>query len=167
MFTFAPPGFPTVNQSGHIPSRVNQFRGASYGQERKLEFRIPRDRYGHFHPQILAILRNQEEECDRLAGILYTKELRQERVSDVFDQIYGQRYSKSSISCMVECMSTNPGDDGALTLRGLKYWSLGRRADAINDYLAALEINPESKAKQAMQATYDILDYYNKDLYNP
>lgn len=64
-------------------------------------------------------------------------------------------------------LKENPRDDGALTLRGIKYWSLGRRADAINDYLAALEINPESKAKQAMQATYDILDYYNKDLYNP
>ena len=56
---------------------------------KKLEFRIPRDRYGNFHPQILAILRDQEEECDRLAGVLYTKGLTQEQVSDVFDQIYG------------------------------------------------------------------------------
>lgn len=62
-------------------------------KEKKLEFRIPRDRYGNFHPQILAILRDQEEECDRLAGVLYTKGLTQEQVSDVFDQIYGQHYS--------------------------------------------------------------------------
>lgn len=81
-------------------------RGTSYGQGRKLEFRIPRDRYGNFHPQILAILRDQEEECDRLAGVLYTKGLTQEQVSDVFDQIYGQHYSKSSISRMVECVRT-------------------------------------------------------------
>ncbi len=46
---------------------------STYGQGWKLEFRIPRDRYGNFHPQILAILRDQEEECDRLAGVLYTK----------------------------------------------------------------------------------------------
>ena len=52
-------------------------RGCTYGQGRKLEFRIPRDRYGNFHPQILAILRDQEEECDRLAGVLYTKGLTQ------------------------------------------------------------------------------------------
>lgn len=47
--------------------------GHTYGQGRKLEFRIPCDRYGNFHPQILAILRNYEEECDRLASILYAK----------------------------------------------------------------------------------------------
>ena len=38
---------------------------------------------------------------------------------------------------------------------------------AINDYLEAIRINPDSKARQALQATNDILDYYNKDLYNP
>lgn len=75
--------------------------------------------------------------------------------------------AEEAVAHLTEYLKENPRDDEALTIRGLKYWSLGRRADAINDYLAALEINPESKAKQAMQATYDILDYYNKDLYNP
>lgn len=88
-------------------NKGNGYRpGHSYGQGKKLEFRIPRDRYGNFHPQILAILRDQEEECDRLAGVLYTKGLTQEQVSDVFEQIYGQQYSKSSISRMVECVRT-------------------------------------------------------------
>lgn len=88
-------------------NKGNGYRpGSTYGQGRKLEFRIPRDRYGNFHPQILAILRDQEEECDRLAGVLYTKGLTQEQVSDVFDQIYGQHYSKASISRMVECVRT-------------------------------------------------------------
>lgn len=88
-------------------NKGNGYRpGSTYGQGRKLEFRIPRDRYGNFHPQILAILRDQEEECDRLAGVLYTKGLTQEQVSDVFDQIYGQHYSKSSISRMVESVRT-------------------------------------------------------------
>ena len=86
-------------------NKGNGYRpGHTYGHGRKLEFRIPRDRYGNFHPQILAILRNQEEECDRLAGVLYTKGLTQEQVSDVFEQIYGQTYSKSSISRMVQCV---------------------------------------------------------------
>ena len=80
--------------------------GSTYGHGRKLEFRIPRDRYGNFHPQILAILRDQEEECDRLAGVPYTKGLTQEQVSDVFGQLYGQHYSKSSISRMVESVRT-------------------------------------------------------------
>ena len=88
-------------------NKGNGYRpGSTYGHGRKLEFRIPRDRYGNFHPRILAILRDQEEECDRLAGALYTKGLTQEQVSEVFDQIYGQHYSKASISRMVECIRT-------------------------------------------------------------
>ncbi|MDE6577939.1 MAG: IS256 family transposase [Muribaculaceae bacterium] len=88
-------------------NKGNGYRpGSTYGHGRKLEFRIPRDRYGNFHPQILAILRDQEEECDRLAGALYTKGLTQEQVGDVFDQIYGHHYSNASISRMVECVRT-------------------------------------------------------------
>lgn len=78
--------------------------GHTYGQGRKLEFRIPRDRYGNFHPQILAVLKNQEEECDRLAGALYSKGLTQSQVGDVFDEIYGEHYSKSSVSRMIQYM---------------------------------------------------------------
>ena len=45
-------------------NKGNGFRpGRTYGQGKRLEFRIPRDRYGNFHPQILAILQDQEEEC--------------------------------------------------------------------------------------------------------
>ena len=50
-------------------NKCNGFRpGHSYGHGRTLTFRIPRDRYGNFHPRILAILRHQEDECERLAG---------------------------------------------------------------------------------------------------
>lgn len=66
-----------------------------------------------------------------------------------------------------EYLKENPKDTDALTLRGMRHWSLGHRADAINDYLAAIKIDPNCSAKQALQATNDILDYYNKDLYNP
>ena len=61
----------------------------------------------------------------------------------------------------------NPRDTDALTLRGMKYFGAGRRAAAINDYLAALEIDPDCKARLALQSANEILDYYNKDLYNP
>ena len=54
--------------------------GRTYGHGRTMTFCIPRDRYDNFHPRILAILRDQEEECERLAGTLYTKGLTQEQV---------------------------------------------------------------------------------------
>ena len=42
-------------------NKGNGYRpGSAYGHGRKLQFRIPRDRYGNFHPQILAILRDRE-----------------------------------------------------------------------------------------------------------
>ena len=84
-------------------NKGNGYRpGHSYGRGKKLEFRILRDRYGNFHPQILAILRDQEEECDRLAGVLYTKGLTQEQVSDVLktDDIHPP---KTGISVHFSC----------------------------------------------------------------
>ena len=58
-------------------------------------------------------------------------------------------------------------DEEALIERGRLYWALGRRGEAIGDYLAAQRINPSGKATQLLKATYEILDFYNKDLYNP
>lgn len=58
-------------------------------------------------------------------------------------------------------------DDEAYTLRGMKHWAMGERALAIKDYLAAIRINPASKAKQALESANAILNYYNKDLLNP
>jgi putative transposase len=89
---------PSNKGNGYLPWH-------SYRHGRKLEFRIPRDRYDNFHPQILAILRDQEKEYDHLAEALYTKGLTQEQVGDVFEQIYGQGYSKSSISLFM-CVFT-------------------------------------------------------------
>ncbi|MDR4988751.1 MAG: transposase, partial [Bacteroidales bacterium] len=84
-------------------NKGNGYRqGKSYGQGRVLEFRIPRDRYGNFHPTILALLRDQELECEQLAGSLYCKGLTQSQVGEVFGEVYGQHYSKASISRMIE-----------------------------------------------------------------
>ncbi|MDE6011014.1 MAG: hypothetical protein K2F87_06195 [Muribaculaceae bacterium] len=58
-------------------------------------------------------------------------------------------------------------DEEALIERGRLLWALGRRSEAIGDYLAAQRLNPSGKASQLLAATYEILDFYNKDLYNP
>ena len=64
-------------------------------------------------------------------------------------------------------IAANGGDDEALIERGRLYWALGRRSEAIGDYLAAQKANPSGKATQLLKATYEILDFYNKDLFNP
>lgn len=75
--------------------------------------------------------------------------------------------NEEAIKILSNFITLNPDSDEALTIRGMKYWGAGQRSLAINDYLAAIRINPESRARLALQATRDILDYYNKDLYNP
>ena len=72
-----------------------------------------------------------------------------------------------AITLLTAFIELHPEDDEAYTVRGLKYWSLNRRKEAINDYLAALRINPESRAKMALDFANSILDFYNKDLLNP
>lgn len=61
----------------------------------------------------------------------------------------------------------HPADEPALVMRGMTHWSMNHRRLAIQDYLAAVRLNPQSKAKEALRAAYAILDFYNKDLYNP
>ena len=69
-------------------NKGNGFRlGRSYGQGRVLEFRIPRDRYGNFHPAILALLTDQEEECVLLASSLYCKGLTQSQTGEAFGEV--------------------------------------------------------------------------------
>ncbi len=89
-------------------NKGNGYRqGKSYGNGRVLEFRIPRDRYGNFHPTILALLRDQEVECEQLASSLYCKGLTQSQVGEVFGEVYGKHYSKASISRMIEYLRTD------------------------------------------------------------
>lgn len=74
---------------------------------------------------------------------------------------------ETAIKEISEYINLHPDDDRALTLRGMKHWGAGHRSLAIGDYLAALRINPRSSASEALKATNEILDYRNKDLYNP
>lgn len=65
-------------------------------------------------------------------------------------------------------INEHPDDTEALITRGLRHFGAGHRAQAIGDYLEALRIDPDNtKARQALDHANTILDYYNKDLYNP
>lgn len=61
----------------------------------------------------------------------------------------------------------NPNFEEAYMLRGMKLWSLSKRKEAISDYLSAIRINPQSKARTLLEFANSILGYYNKDLLNP
>lgn len=63
-----------------------------------LNLRIPRDRMGLFKPVFLEALKEQESQMQDLAFMLYTKGLTTNDISQIFNDIYGKKYSRSSVS---------------------------------------------------------------------
>lgn len=57
-------------------------------------------------------------------------------------------------------------NDEAYYLLGNAYRKKGDWQKALNNYLEAIERNPESPAFQARNMLMDILNFYNKDMYN-
>ena len=57
-------------------------------------------------------------------------------------------------------------DDELFYLLGNAWRKKGNWQMAMNNYLEAVHLNPGSPAKQALDIANEILDFYNKDMYN-
>lgn len=57
-------------------------------------------------------------------------------------------------------------DDELYYLRGNAYRKLCNWQLALNNYLEAISLNPESPAVEAHRMLMEILEFYNKDMYN-
>ena len=57
-------------------------------------------------------------------------------------------------------------DDELFYLLGNAWRKKGNWQMAMNCYLEAVALNPGSPAKQALDIANEILDFYNKDMYN-
>lgn len=77
------------------------------GHGGKLELVIPRSRHHNFYPLILALIKDQESESRNLAYELYSSGLTGAQIGDVFEKIYGEHYSKASISNMMQTARTD------------------------------------------------------------
>lgn len=62
--------------------------------------------------------------------------------------------------------TTAAGKDEAYYLRGNAYRKQGNWQQALNNYQLAIELNPNGPALQARKMVMDILNFYNKDMYN-
>ncbi len=51
--------------------------------------------------------------------------------------------------------------------QGNDYRKQGNWQEAINSYIQAIELDPDSPAVEAKAMLDDILNYYHKDAYNP
>lgn len=63
--------------------------------------KVPRTCEGGFYPFLLAILRNENEERDRLVSELYLSGLTTEQIGKIIGRFYSQTYSKQHISYLV------------------------------------------------------------------
>ena len=57
-------------------------------------------------------------------------------------------------------------DDELFYLLGNAWRKMGNWQMAMNGYLEAVHLNPASPAAQALEIANEILDFYNKDMYN-
>jgi len=57
-------------------------------------------------------------------------------------------------------------NDTLYYLLGNAYRKKGDWQGAINNYLEAMELNPQSPAANAYSIANEILDFFNKDMYN-
>lgn len=55
----------------------------------------------------------------------------------------------------------------ALYLRGNAYQRKGLMRLALNDYLSAIDLDPDGPATTAYRMAQNVLNFYNHDLYNP
>ncbi len=75
--------------------------------------------------------------------------------------------TEGAIAALNGTLSQGDGtDDEAYYLLGNAYRKRGDWQHAIDNYLEAKALNPESPAAGACEMLMDILDFHNKDLYN-
>jgi len=92
-------------------------------------------------------------------------------IKEIMEKLKAEGDDASAISraigCLTELIDANPEDEAAIIERGKLYWRINDRAHCITDYNRAAELNPHGDAPNLLRMTYDILDFYNKDLFNP
>ena len=81
-------------------------------------------------------------------------------------QLINDNKTDEALHLLDEYIKKNDSDDEAYYLRGKVYRKMGDIRQALNNYLIAIELNPDSPAQTAYNAQIKILDFYNKDMYN-
>ena len=75
-------------------------------------------------------------------------------------QLINDNKTDEALRLLNEYIKKNASDDEAF------YRKMGDIRQALNNYLTAIELNPDSPAQTAYNAQIKILDFYNKDMFN-
>ncbi len=71
-----------------------------------------------------------------------------------------------AITLLNDYIHNNPSSDEALFILGNAYRKKENWEMALNNYRSAMDLNPGSPAKYAYKMVIDILNFYNKDMFN-
>jgi len=71
-----------------------------------------------------------------------------------------------AISLLTDFIDKNPSSDEAFFLLGNAWRKKENWESALNNYRQAMDLNPDSPAKHAYKMAIDILNFYNKDMFN-
>lgn len=85
---------------------------------------------------------------------------------ETIKQLINDNKTEEALRLLDEYITRNASDDEAYYLRGNVYRKIGETRQALNNYLTAIELNPDSPAQTTYNAQIRILDFYNKDMYN-
>ncbi len=73
---------------------------------------------------------------------------------------------QNAIGLLDELIGEDCKDDELYYLRGNAYRKQCNWQQALNNYLEAISLNPQSPAVEAHRMLMEILEFYNKDMYN-
>jgi len=96
------------------------------------------------------------------AGVEMTEEIRKAQI------LFQQNELAQAQSLLNVCIQQNPFDIQALLLHGKINYKLQKWGEAMNNYAAILEIEPENQeAKSGLEMAQNILGYFTPDMFNP
>lgn len=72
-----------------------------------------------------------------------------------------------AIDALTRFVADCSGDDELYYVLGRLHWRQGNHSEAENCYRRAIALNPDSKARYALEIAVDVFDYCNQDLLNP
>ena len=81
-------------------------------------------------------------------------------------QLISENKLDEAIDLLDKYLKEHPQSDEAWFLKGKSFYKKGETRQALNCYLEATHINPESPAQEAYNMAIRILDFYCKDYYN-
>lgn len=71
-----------------------------------------------------------------------------------------------AIDTLQQMKTEHPGDDTVCYELGNAYWKLQDWKHCLDNYTEAIRLNPQSPAAEAKKMVMNILQFYNKEMFN-